>query len=71
MYDPRFEEYEKRVVVIAKKEKPMEIIVGVHAKTDKNYWNQLIKLFENIKKNYSERKIIITGDLNVFIPGTE
>ena len=71
VYETKFEKYKRRVVVIAKKDQPKEIIIGVHAKADKDYWNQLIKLFEETKEKNSEKKIIVIGDLNVFIPGTQ
>jgi len=71
VFDAKFEHYKRRVVVIAKQCQPTEIIIGVHAKADRVYWNQLIKLFEETKENNRERKIIVIGDLNVFIPGTE
>ncbi|NLG89807.1 MAG: endonuclease/exonuclease/phosphatase family protein [Clostridiaceae bacterium] len=71
VYETKFEKYKRRVVVIAKKDQPKEIIIGVHAKADRDYWNQLIKLFEETKEKNSEKKIIVIGDLNVFIPGTQ
>lgn len=68
--DTKFKDYKMRVIVVAQKDQPKEIIIGVHAKADRDYWNQLIKLFEETKEKNSEKKIIVIGDLNVFIPGT-
>lgn len=68
--DTKFKDYKRRVVVVAQKDQLKEIIIGVHAKADSDYWDQLIKLFEEKREKNSETKIIVIGDLNVFIPGT-
>lgn len=67
--DTGFKSYKRRVVLIEKKVNPEEIIIGVHAK-DAKYWEQLINLFILKNKDSGQKKIIIIGDLNVFVPGT-
>ena len=69
LYDTGFKSYKRRVVLLEKKLNPEEIIIGVHAK-DGEYWEQLINLFVAQNNDYGQKKIIIIGDFNVFVPGT-
>lgn len=68
--DQEFNAYKRRIIIIAKKATPKEIIIGVHVKNDSTYWEQLINLFTTVKASYTDKKIIIIGDMNVFKPGT-
>lgn len=65
-----FKDYRKRIIVINEKKDPGEIIIGVHANDDDAYWEQLISLFKTLDMNKNEKKIVIIGDLNVYLPGT-
>lgn len=60
-----FSEYKNKVVAI---EDPNQIIIGLHAPMDEEYWKDVINTYEKLKKQ--NKLILIIGDFNLFVPGT-
>jgi len=70
----KYKDYRNRILVVEKSQNPDDTFVAVHAPSrDKDiydFWKTIICLFKELRKN-NGRKVLIIGDMNVYMPGTK